>query len=241
MSTAPAPLGHPARSDRRVALLVIGALALIAATAATTYALVHDSSSSSTDQGSGVPASESRTVASFDSVELSGSNNVTITVGETQSVRVFGDDNLINRVTTNVRSDALVIGNRAGSLAAQTPMRVEIGVPSLSALTLSGSGNISVAGIDQPRMRVTISGSGVVRASGTTDELDVTISGSGDAQLDPLVASAARAVVSGSGLIAVTATESLDASVPGTGAIVYGGNPSKVTKTVTGDGAITSR
>lgn len=42
-------------------------------------------------------------------------------------------------------------------------------------------------------------------------------------------------------MIGATATESLDASVPGSGAIVYGGDPNDVTKTVTGSGAITPR
>jgi hypothetical protein len=37
----------------------------------------------------------------------------------------------------------------------------------------------------------------------------------------------------------VTATTSLDAAVPGTGAIIYGGSPSRVTTNVTGTGAIT--
>lgn len=52
-------------------------------------------------------------------------------------------------------------------------------------------------------------------------------------------ASSAHAVVTGSGLIQITARTSLDASVPGTGAIVYGGNPSRVTTSITGTGAIT--
>ena len=76
-------------------------------------------------------------------------------------------------------------------------------------------------------------------ASGTTEQLDATVSGSGQAGLDQVEASAVRAVVSGSGQIIVTATQSLDASVPGHGSVVYGGNPSDVTKSVTGSGAIT--
>ncbi|MGZ4395208.1 MAG: GIN domain-containing protein [Gaiellaceae bacterium] len=45
--------------------------------------------------------------------------------------------------------------------------------------------------------------------------------------------------MSGSGVIFVTATKSLDASVSGSGAILYTGNPQNVTKSVTGNGAIT--
>jgi hypothetical protein len=58
-------------------------------------------------------------------------------------------------------------------------------------------------------------------------------------QFTRLVADDVRAVVSGSGSIFVTATESLDGSVSGSGAILYTGNPPDVTRNVTGTGAIT--
>jgi putative autotransporter adhesin-like protein len=48
-----------------------------------------------------------------------------------------------------------------------------------------------------------------------------------------------QAAVNGSGSLFVTATRSLDASIAGTGAIVYAGNPQDVTRSITGSGAIT--
>jgi hypothetical protein len=63
---------------------------------------VFGSSSSSSSEGSGVPATQTREVASFSSVELAGGNNVVIRVGEKQSVVGKADDNLLNRVTTDV-------------------------------------------------------------------------------------------------------------------------------------------
>jgi hypothetical protein len=68
---------------------------------------------------------------------------------ERRSVLVKADDNLLNRVTTDVKSGALVIGNTPGSLTAKSPMSVEVNVPSLNALALTGSGNIMVSGIVQ--------------------------------------------------------------------------------------------
>ena len=84
-----------------------------------------------------------------------------------------------------------------------------------------------------------LAGSGVLRASGTATRLDVTLSGSGDAQLEQLAARDVHAVVTGSGRILVTTTKSLDAAVPGSGVIVYSGNPAHVTTNVTGSGAVT--
>ena len=81
-----------------------------------------------------------------------------IRVGEEQSVQVYGDDNLLDRVTTNVDATTLVIGNKPGSYTTSSPMRVEVSVPSLSELTLSGSGSgtVMVGGVEGPRLAVTI-------------------------------------------------------------------------------------
>ena len=106
-------------------------------------------------------------------------------------------------------------------------------------MTLSGSGNIVVGGIEAESLEVTLPGSGTLTGSGTATRLDVTVGGSGTVQFTRLVANDVRAVVSGSGSIFVTATKSLDASVSGSGAILYVGNPQDVTKSVTGTGAIT--
>jgi hypothetical protein len=132
----------------------------------------------------------------------------------------------------------LVIGD-TGSFTTRAPMSVEVSVPSLTALKLSGAGQISVTGINVPQLTLTVSGSGLVYAAGTATRLDVTISGDGQAQLSRLTARDVHAVVTGSGLIQVTATTSLNAAVPGDGEIVYGGNPSQVTTSVTGSGSIT--
>jgi hypothetical protein len=198
-------------------------------------------SSNSGSEGSGIAASQVREVPPFSSVELAGGNNVVIRAGEQQSVVVKADDNLLNRVTTHVKSGALVIGNTPGSLTARSPMSVEVSVPSLNALVLTGSGNIMVNGIKTESLTVTLSGSGNLFGSGAASSLDVTISGVGNARFTQLVANNVDAVLSGSGAIFVTATKSLDASIPGSGTITYTGNPQDVTKSVTGAGAITGR
>ena len=189
-------------------------------------------------QGSGIAAAQTRTVAGFSRLDLTGSNNVTVVVGAPQSVVVRADSNLISHVTTQVVGGTLVIGD-TGSFTRRAPMSVEVSVPSLTTLNLSGDGQISVTGINVPRLAVTVSGSGLLSAAGTATQLDVTLSGDGQAQLFRLPARDVHAVVTGSGLIQVNATTSLDAAVPGTGVIVYSGNPPQVTTSVTGTGAVT--
>ena len=221
-----------------MAALIAAAAALVLAAIGIALLVRGGGSPSSGVQGSGVAATQTRAVASFSSLNLAGSNDVTVTIGRPRSVVVRADSNLINDVTTQVTGGTLVVVE-VGSFTARTPMSVEVSVPSLAALDLSGDGQISVTGINAPMLTVKISGSGLLSATGTATRVDVTLSGDGQAQLSQLVTRDARAVVTGSGLIQVTATASLDAAVPGTGAIIYSGNPPQVATSVTGTGVIT--
>jgi hypothetical protein len=188
--------------------------------------------------GSGTPASQVRDVAPFSSIELAGANTVVIRVGEKQSVVVMADENLLDRVTTEVQSGNLVIANTPGNITTKSPMSVEVTLPALSALTLSGSGTISVNGLQTESLEVALPGSGTITGSGTATRLDVMVSGSGTVQFTQVVADEAQVVLRGSGSIFVTASRSLNASLSGTGTIHYSGNPQHVTTSVTGTGSI---
>lgn len=243
MTVAPTAV-RPGREQHRFRWVLVVVLAFLLGGLAVALLYQFDvfggsSSSTSGTEGSGVPATQTRSVSAFHGVELAGGNNVVIHVGGKQSVVVKADDNLLDRVTTKVQSGTLVIGNTPGGLTAKSPMSVVVSVPTLSEVTLAGGGNIVVSGIEAKSLTVTLSGGGNVTGSGTARSLAVTLSGSGNAWFTQLPADKVHAVLSGSGTIYVTATKSLDASVPGSGSIIYSGNPQHVTKSVTGSGAIT--
>ena len=150
MTIAPTSV-HPGREQHRSRWVLVAILAFLLGGLA--VALLYQSdvfggSSKSTTEGSGVPATQARDVAEFDSVELAGSNNVVIRFSGKQSVVVRADDNLLDRVTTEVQSGTLVVANTPGSLTTKSPMSVEVNVPTLTSLTLTGSGNIVVNGIE---------------------------------------------------------------------------------------------
>jgi hypothetical protein len=235
MTVAPTPVrSRTAQSFLIAALLVLVGVAV----GAIVEAGVHRSTGSSRVQGSGIAGSQTRQVPGFTSVDLAGGNVVTIRAGRTQSVVVHADDNLLGRVTTSVRRGRLVIGNAPGSFSTQSPMWVDVRVPSLDSVLLSGSGVVTIKGVRATRFAVVLAGSGVIHASGTVARLDAALGGSGDAQLQRLVAQDVHAVVGGSGRIVLTATKTLDAQVPGRGEIVYGGDPARVSTDVTGSGAV---
>ena len=216
------------------ALLVLAAIGVVLLAR---YVLPGSSGSSGV-QGSGVAATSARALPNFSGIDLAGSNNVTVVAGARQSVVVHADTNLLSHVTTQVKAGTLIIGD-VGSFAPKNSMYVQVSVPSLAALDLSGSGNITVTGIRASRLTVTLPGSGDIYASGSVTQLNVSIDGSGNTQFSGLTARNVDAVVSGSGTIFVTATQSLDAKVPGSGAVLYSGNPAHVTTSITGSGAVT--
>ena len=226
----------PTRARRGLRWLAVVVL-VSAVIIATLIARSTDFGSSSTLQGSGVAVRQARTVAAFTAVDLAGSNNVTIQVGRGRSVVVRADDNLVRHVTTHVKAGTLVIDN-TGSFSTKTPMTVAISVPRLTALRLSGSGTVVAHGIAAARFTVDLSGSGTVRAGGRATRLAATLGGSGQEELVALVARDVRAVVAGSGEIRATASDRLDATVSGSGAIDYAGNPGHVRTRVTGSGTI---
>jgi Putative auto-transporter adhesin, head GIN domain len=242
MSTGQTTLHRPrgAGGPRRV-LVALGALLL---TAILMMLLVdriffHDTSSPA-GTGSGVAATQARSLPPFTGLDLAGDNNVVVEVGGKQSVVVHADRNLLRRVTTQVRSGRLVIGTTPGNLAAKSPMFVTVSVPSLDAVRLQGAGNIAVTGIHSRALTVTLPGAGNIDVTGTARKLRVTIGGEGTAMLRGLIARDAKAALAGDGTIVLTATHSLTARLSGSGTVTYAGNPLHVAQRVTGTGTISA-
>lgn len=228
--------GPPATDRSRRLQVILTALAVLLLAAILVVLLVrHDSSTTS---GSGVAATQARSLPPFSRVKLDGDNNVVVKVGPTQSVVVHADRNLLGRVTTRVRAGRLVIGTTPGSFSTRSPMFVEVRLPSLDGLTLQGNGNIAATGIDSRRLTVALPGNGNIAATGTAATLGVTLGGQGTVRLHQLTARDATAALGGSGTIMLTATRSLAATISGSGTVLYGGGPQHVTQKVTGSGVI---
>ena len=149
-------------------------------------------------RGSGVAATQTRTVPSFGAIDLTGSSSVRVHVGPRQTVVINADDNLIDRVTTEVRDGVLVVSER-GSFSTNSPLSVDVTVPTLTAVGLIGSGTINVVGVTARTFTAELPGSGLLTVSGTTDQLDATLAGSGNMHLGKLTARSVTATVPGSG------------------------------------------
>lgn len=208
-----------------------------------------------------IVADENRNVSGFSGISSSGSYNVTITMGSTESLRLEGNAEQIAEIETVVEDGILKIRNkkRTGSWNNNWTGKVNIYVnaKSLKSINLSGSGNIDVKGVvkstdvsttlsgsggialtvDATNYSATISGSGEIKARGKADNAKINVNGSGDFDGDGLRTNVTSAKVSGSGDITVTADKALDAAMSGSGNIRYNGAAS-VKSTKSGSGRI---
>jgi hypothetical protein len=185
--------------------------------------------------------SETRDVSGFNQVELNGVGNLSIQQAGSESLTVEAEEDVLQKIQTEVADDRLVIGPKPNTTINTTePINYKLSVKDLNALKLSGSGNIDAEGISTDRLAVTISGAGKVEAAGRADSQDIDISGSGSYQAENLESEEVKIEVKGSGSATVNVSDELDAKVSGSGSVYYTGDP-VVNRNVRGSGRVAKR
>ncbi len=192
--------------------------------------------------GSGYMDEKAFEVAGFDEVELGTIGQLTIKLGDEETLRVEAEENLLEYFEVEVRDDKLHIDSRDGvGLWPTRPVNFYLTVKSLEAVELSGSGNIEVtddleadafattiggsgnvtlAKVSAPTVVFTVDGSGNIEGSGVdADTLTVKISGSGKIMVDGGEAARQTVTIAGSGTYQAEELDSQEAEVqiPGSG------------------------
>jgi len=190
-------------------------------------------------RGSGNLASETRNISGFTAISLVGSANVDVAFGPVETVVVEAEDNILPVIETVLQKDVLVIRTKFNfNIQATEPIQIHITMKSLDGISIPGSGNITVSGLNANSFSIDMPGSGNIIVDGISNSVDIVLDGSGNILCENLKAKDAKVTLDGSGNITVYASESLDASIKGSGDIHYGGDPTEVVKTVPGSGSI---
>jgi hypothetical protein len=208
--------------------------------------------------GSGRILDESRALAGFTALKVTGAIDVELRAAGRESVTVRADDNVAPLIETRVEGSTLVIGvARGASFRTRRTPRVLVEFVRLGELTVAGSGDVradrvrgdtfavSIAGsgdvridaLDVDSLGVVLAGSGDFTAAGRADEQGYRIRGSGDVRASELVGRSVKVSIAGSGDALVHATEALEVVIAGSGDVVYRGAP-KITKSVAGSGSV---
>lgn len=213
--------------------------------------------------GNGVLEVEDRLVTEFLGVENRTSFDVEIVSATEFSVRVTADNNLLSAINTSVRSGNLIIDtDNDRCLSSDNLILVEVFMPTVDLIELTGSGNMDVYDfkctkltvlnsgsgeidltdvVSNSEVEVTLTGSGDINMWGKAQSGDYVLSGSGDIFAQDFRMDRCTAVNSGSGDIYCYASEYLDANLAGSGDIIYSGNPGEVDQEDSGSGSIRSR
>jgi Putative auto-transporter adhesin, head GIN domain len=190
--------------------------------------------------GNGSTNTETRNVSGFTTISASGSTNVFITQGAAFKVEIKGYSNLLPYYETRLMNSTLQISYKQNVNVKNDNIEVFITLPVLNALSLSGSGSITTAGVfnGNTDFNATVSGSGNIHfSSGTTQNFYSKIDGSGSIYMLNMVADKADATILGSGKIEITAGNQLKVKINGSGKVYYLGSP-VITTNITGSGTV---
>ena len=205
---------------------------------------------------------ETRDVAGFEGVKLSGFGTVTITQGDHTSLTIEAAEDVIKRVSSEVKKGVLVLGLKKGGwmlglrqkkLSIKFSVTMEniralnlagagrIDAPSVEtdtlSLVMSGSGAMDIGALQAESLSIVLSGAGNCAVAGRVATQSVVLSGAGNYVAPGLECEKASVVVSGVGNVTIHVKDTLDAKVSGAGNVRYDGAPT-VRQRVTGVGSV---
>jgi hypothetical protein len=207
-------------------------------------------------------ANEDRNVPSFTKIDLGVPATLFFELGEKQKVSIDAESDILKEIETEVKGNTLEIKFKSWHFKPTGKITINITVPAIEGLDVSGSGYIEGKGkINSKSLKLDVSGSGKIKIadlSATDIKTDISgsgkvelggsdvisshkidISGSGAVSASDLQVESVKASISGSGNCRVFVKQTLHADISGSGHIYYKGSP-KVNANISGSGKVTT-
>lgn len=207
-------------------------------------------------QGEGPVVDDHRKLDRFDRIQLNFDARISIHKGDVPGLVIHAQGNLQNEIVAKESGGKLEL-NSESCMEVDEPVRIEITVPDLRELEVTGSGDIvlldtfmvetielSVTGsgsihgrLVAARIESEVTGSGDIVLEGSANEQVIDITGSGDVKAMALPCNTADVDVTGSGDAYLYVIKQLDAEVSGSGTVHYKGKP-EMKSEVNGSGKV---
>jgi hypothetical protein len=210
--------------------------------------------------GDGNIKTEDRPVSDFKNVDVSGAAKVLVSQGDHPSVKIEGDENLLQYMEVNQIGNKIEVREKPGfNLVPTTDLKVYVTAPVFNdidasgacdiigqtkisnpedlAMHVSGAGDIRME-VDAPRLKAEVSGSGSIYLKGQTKDVYLDLTGAGHAYCFGLLSETTKVDISGAGSAEVYASVKLEAEVSGAGTVKYKGNATDVKQDVSGAGSV---
>lgn len=205
---------------------------------------------------------ENRVVADFDEIRAELNGEVYISQGESESLVIEADEEIMPRLKSEVIAGRLELGLRSWfdifSLVTHPTIRYWVTVKNLRGAALSGSGKVIVNGplaaerlrlklsgsgefqvpqLETGNLEIDFSGSGKAEIAGKASRIDLGISGSGNMRAEDLECQDARVRISGSSSVRLNVQTRLEVNISGSGEVRYRGQPA-IEHRISGSGSI---
>lgn len=211
-------------------------------------------------RGEGPKVTKNLDLSTFEGIGLSINADVYVQQGNSQSVKIEAQQNIIENLKKEVKNGVWKISfdknvrNHDGvkiwitmkeltSVAVSGSGRVigenQFQVNGPLSLAVSGSGEIQLDS-ESESLNGAISGSGDLKLAGKTGKCNINITGSGDVVAFDLYTQETSVRISGSGDASVNVNEILNVSIAGSGDVYYKGN-AKVRSKISGSGDVISK
>ncbi len=195
------------------------------------------------ESGNNNVITQDRQLPAFNSIDAGGSVNVFIQKGEPQSVKIETDENLMDKVTTEVSNNVLTIDSKMIKNA--TKLNVYVTTGELIFLHAHGAANVTGQSlfeadqfileangassigldIDVNFLKTTISGAADVTLSGRAATHKIHVSGAGSLKSKGLVSDNAEYLIEGAADATLNVTKNLSGETKGAAEVKFIGDP----------------
>lgn len=167
----------------------------------------------------GPSTTQEREIEMVSAVELDTSGELNVTRGGHTALTVTAGENVIDRLTSEVKDEVLHLGIDGEPLAWGGDIRYELTVPTVDAISVLGSGEATVDFTGAAEPIILVEGSGSVHANGiAADSASMTVNGSGSIAAQDIDAQKLATKIDGAGEITVNGrTDEHEVEVRGSG------------------------
>ncbi|MBW8243603.1 DUF2807 domain-containing protein [Muricauda oceani] len=187
--------------------------------------------------GSGTLTTESRELNAFTAVSVKGIANVNITQGDSQTVEITADSNVIDYLRTEVENGSLNIYLASGHNYENITVHVDVMVKGLNGVTNEGSGTLKILDVENLDFHIKNIGTSDISFSGSSKTLSIENEGSGRISGYGFLTESCAVNIVGSGDVEVNCANELQVEINGSGNVFYKGNPT-ISTTIEGSGKV---
>jgi hypothetical protein len=187
------------------------------------------------ENGGGYPIDRTLDWDGSDHASIAVPGRATYTPGNDDKLHVSGNPVLVPHVRVRdgrIELDCRNWHDSRSDLAITLPGR------EFKRFSIVGSGNLALNSLSQDRIKLTIAGSGSIKADGKVENADLNIAGSGDINIGQVNADVVKVHIAGSGNTDIAPTEEADIHIAGSGDVNLHTNPKKLETHIAGSGRI---